>query len=209
MTSHHAPPNHPPSWGHPRDIPTLLAPTGVPNASSWSTHTYPAPPTRSCHPPPVSAQQHLPTGSRDTSTLPATTGAPNASSCSTYTYPSAPPARSWHPPPVSAQQHLPPGAHASSAPFCLLADAGALPSSSGRHVPPRSQNAPYIPPTPVFICRQKVKARITSDLWVIGIIVSALHLCSKFTGLGYTVEFESVEGRGRDEFSVEDLKPYA
>ena len=65
MSSHHGPPNQRPSWGYPCGNPTLPAPIGIPNASSGqmlntscSTRT----PTRSCHPPPVSAQQHLPLG---------------------------------------------------------------------------------------------------------------------------------------------------
>ncbi|KAI9440058.1 hypothetical protein H4582DRAFT_1944733 [Lactarius indigo] len=151
----------------------------------------------------------------DTPTLPAPAGVSNAPasqmlkpSYPTRTHPPAPPTRPCRPPP---RQHQTPGSHAYSASHCQQLDAGGFPPSSGGCYgqPPRPQNTPRIQSAPEF--RQKVRARITADGWVLGIIVSALHLCSKFAGLGYTVEIESVEGSGRPEkreFSVEDLDPY-
>ncbi|KAH9031091.1 hypothetical protein EDB84DRAFT_1493569 [Lactarius hengduanensis] len=154
----------------------------------------------------------------DTPTLHAPAGVPNAPagqmfkpSCPTRTHTPAPPTRPRHPPPP--RQHPPPSAHAYSASHYQQLDAGNFPpSSSGCYgLPPRAQHMPRIPSAPEFAIQQRVRARITADGWVLGIIVSALHLCSKFTGLGYTVEFESVEGGGRPErreFSVRDLDPY-
>jgi len=151
---------------------------------------------------------------RDAPTLPA----PNASahqipspSCPRvrFTHNPAPPTR---PPPIS-QQYPPPGSRAHSASDYQQLDPGVFPSSSNGcyALPLGSQKTSRIPPAGKFVCQQKVKARITTDAWVIGIIVGVLHVCSKFTGLKYDVQFESVEGSGQYEtraFPVEDLSPY-
>ncbi|KAI0303831.1 hypothetical protein B0F90DRAFT_1709386 [Multifurca ochricompacta] len=117
------------------------------------------------------------------------------------------------PPPCHPQQPLPPdiGVHANSQPL----NPGSFPRSpTGCYVPPRfvpPPNTSQVPPTPDFKLKQRVRARISADAWVMGVIVSVLHICSKFTGRGYVVEFESVEGTGQyetREFSAQELNPY-
>ncbi|KAH9058361.1 hypothetical protein EDB87DRAFT_1685336 [Lactarius vividus] len=131
-------------------------------------------PHRPHNQPPSSGGYHY-----DTPTLPAPAGQMLKPSYPTRTHHSAPPTRPYHPPPP--RQHSPPSAHAHSASHRQQLDAGVFPPpSSGCYgLPPRPQNAPRLPSAPEFAYRQRVKARITADGWVIGIIVSALHVCSK------------------------------
>jgi len=58
-----------------------------------------------------------------------------------------------------------------------------------------------------FKMNQTVRAYLTTDTWVMGVIIGVAHLCSKVTGRTYWVQFESVEGRKTEEFSETQLKP--
>jgi len=59
--------------------------------------------------------------------------------------------------------------------------------------------------------KDKVCLRIDADTWVIGIIITVVHICTKLAGGKYVVEYLSIDGSGRRErreVSNEVLMPY-
>ncbi|KAH9959628.1 hypothetical protein BC827DRAFT_1156199 [Russula dissimulans] len=62
-----------------------------------------------------------------------------------------------------------------------------------------------------FLQKDKVCLRIDADTWVIGVIITVVHICTKLAGGKYVVEYLSIDGSGRRErreVSNEVLMPY-
>ncbi|KAF8505184.1 hypothetical protein JB92DRAFT_758907 [Gautieria morchelliformis] len=56
---------------------------------------------------------------------------------------------------------------------------------------------------------EQVEVRIRGNIWIVGLLVSSLHLISSYLGKGYDVEYKDQRGQAyRDQFREEDVRPY-
>ncbi|KAI0001513.1 hypothetical protein BJV74DRAFT_882473 [Russula compacta] len=104
-----------------------------------------------------------------------------------------------YPPPYPAYP-LPSDAALRANPPPPAPDIFPTPANGGYMLPPHAPNAL---PVADYRERQRVRARITADTWVMGIVIGVMHICAKFTGGTYLVEFESIDGNQGDDATPE------
>lgn len=83
------------------------------------------------------------------------------------------------------------------------------PAEDDYRMPPAAHQPPRYGP-PIMKPGKQVEVRIRGNFWVVGLLVSGLHLVSSVFGQGYDVEYADLSTREtlRSPFHPDDVRPY-